>query len=79
MALDTTVIPRTTDVNTIVDNVTLDVNGSSLIQVKDSGIPTGKIAPEAVETSDIKEGNVTGSRLSASVKSAILCGFIPGD
>lgn len=75
MAIDTTVIPRTTDVNAIVDNITLDV-AAGKIQIKDLGVASGKIADSAVITTKIRDGNVTFAKLDGQTKAFVLLGII---
>jgi len=65
MGIDATVIPRTNNVNALVDNITTAVNGSGQIEVKDAGISTIKIIDNAV----------TFAKLEPKIRAFILMGL----
>ena len=53
------------------DNATLTVSGGKL-KVKDNGIGSTQLATDAVETINIKDGEVTAPKLAASAVSALI-------
>ena len=53
------------------DNATLTVSGGKL-KVKDDGIGSTQLATDAVETINIKDGEVTAPKLAASAVSALI-------
>lgn len=50
-----------------VDDVTIGINGSSKLYVKDLGIDTAQLAADSVETAKIADDNVTKEKIAADV------------
>ncbi len=50
-----------------VDDLTVEINGSNVLQVKALGIDTAQLANDAVEAAKIADGNVTLAKLNSGV------------